>query len=89
MKRRTKRTTKTTITHTPFPRDLHQNDDVLEDHAQDIDDDSFISTVDFNGVDFGPIIKDIRLIRRNGRIRASDGTYFSVDSNFSFTPNEI
>ena len=44
---------------------------------------------DFNGVDFGPILQDLRLIRQNGRIRTPNGTYYTVDSDFSFTPSQI
>ena len=48
-----------------------------------------ISSVDFDGVDFGPIIEDLQLIRQNGRIRSSTGSYFTVDSNFFFTESDI
>ena len=48
-----------------------------------------ISSVDFNGVDFGPIIEDLQLIRQNGRICSSTGLYFTVDSNFFFTESDI
>ena len=63
------------------------NGDIDED-----DDDSSIgslSSVDFNGVDFGPIREDLQLICQNGRIRSSTGSYFTVDSNFFFTESDI
>jgi hypothetical protein len=56
------------------------------------DDDSSIgsvSSVDFDGVDFGPIIEDLQLIRQNGRIRSSTGLYFTINSNFVFTESGI
>jgi hypothetical protein len=56
------------------------------------DDDSSIgsiSSVDFDGVDFGPILKDLQLICQNGRICSSTGFYFTVDSNFFFTKSDI
>jgi hypothetical protein len=48
-----------------------------------------ISSVDFDRVDFGPIIEDLQLIRQNRCIRSSTGSYFSVDSNFFFTESDI
>jgi hypothetical protein len=44
--------------------------------------DSSLSTVDFEGVDFAPILADLDLIRQNGRIQGPTGSYYSVDSNF-------
>ena len=55
-------------------------------------DDSFIgslSSVDFNGVDFGPIIEDLQLIRQKRRTRSSIGSYFTIDSTFFFTESDI
>ena len=58
---------------------------------EDNDDSSIgsISYVDFDGVDFGPIIKDLQLIRQNGCIRTSTGSYSTVNSNFFFTESDI
>ena len=48
-----------------------------------------ISSVDFDGIDFGSILEDLQLICQNGHIRSSTGSYFTVDSNFSFTESDI
>ena len=48
-----------------------------------------ISSVDFDGVDFGPILEDLQLICQNGRICSSTGSYFTINSNFSFTESNI
>ena len=61
------------------------------DIDEDDDDSSIgsISSVDFDGVDFGPILEDLQLIRQNGCIRSSTGSYFTADSNFFFTESDI
>ena len=48
-----------------------------------------ISSTDFDGFDFGPIIEDLQLIHPNWCIRSSTGLNFTVDSNFFFTESDI
>jgi len=68
---------------------LHQQNQIGQGDGQNQNDDSSLSTVDFEGVDFAPILADLELIRQNGRIRGSSGSYYSVDSNFQFNEEDI
>ena len=69
---------------------LNQENGIVEGEVDVHNDDSSISTtVDFDGVDFAPILADLELIRQNGRIRGPTGSYYSVASDFGFTEDEI
>ena len=77
-----------TLTSPDYNGDNNGNNDDIEEE----DNDSSIgstSSIDFDGVDFGPILEDLQLICQNGQIRSSTGSYFTVNSNFFFTESDI
>ena len=70
--------------------DNNNNKSIDNDNEDNVIDDDSLSTAAllFDGVDFGPIIEDLRLICLNRHMRF-DGTYYSVESDFSVSKSEI